>query len=112
MKNIAKVQTDTNAGQGPTVNHIAEILNSHDIHPKKYYISGENTEDEVTRFLRQQNEPVVIIHFENYHAQRFLLNLNGTTHSNSTVVPLTEFQISQYQVRTYYHCLLYIKFIF
>ena len=90
-----------------------EILNSQNIHPKKYYISGDNTEDEVNRFLLQQNEPVVIIHFENYLIQRFLANSNVTINTNSSVVPLTEFQISQYQVRgLLYRHLLYHNFIF
>jgi hypothetical protein len=39
IKTIAQVKTSAQAGQGPSINQIIDILNSHGIHPKKYYIS-------------------------------------------------------------------------
>jgi len=61
---------------------------------------------DVTDFLNQQTQPVVVLH---YSTQRRLSSSNSTvyqslsnatTNGNSTDVYLTEFQISQYQVRS------------
>ena len=52
--------------------------------------------NQVADWIKTQSRPVVILHHETptavHYIQRDLAN------SNSTVTPLTEFQISQYQV--------------
>jgi hypothetical protein len=54
----------------------------------------------ISSWIRDQNSPVIILHHEtpsNYHfIHRSLTSTNPS--SNTTVTPLTEFQISDYQV--------------
>ena len=61
---------------------------------------NEDRPNELSDWLKSQSAPVVIMHHETPTAAHYIQrNL-----ASSTVTPLTEFQISQYQVRNRRTC--------
>ena len=89
----------------PSMDSVLSVLVSHGINTQSVHL-GDRSADDVKDFLRAQKSPVFILHHspavDTERRVLFDLLANGTstnsTSSNSTVVPLTEQEISQYQV--------------
>jgi len=85
------------AANTPKLAEVLGALAKHGIQTNGRSMEGHGDKmNEVKQYLDQQDHPVIILHHETpagYHYQRSLAS-NHTT----GVIPLTEFQISQYQI--------------
>ncbi len=112
---IKGVAFSDNNSKGPVLNDVVKVLENKNINIKSDKIIGtEDLASNLEKYLSEQDRPVIILHHESpsshHYIQRSLLNANNTNSnstsnptsnpvSNSTTVtPLTEFQISQYQI--------------
>jgi hypothetical protein len=100
VTNIVKSTSFSNNVNGPVVENVVSILKEHGITTESVKIKdttdGLSISEKVENYLKTQDGPVVILHHENpidvYNYAR-KLTTNGTD-----VEPLTEFQISEYQI--------------
>lgn len=93
---IVQVSNNIKSRHAPSIDAVLEVLINHGVQPRSHIISSDykQVKADVESFLQKQPTPVVIIHYEGAHLQRSLASSNST----SLPTPLTEFQISQYQV--------------
>jgi hypothetical protein len=85
----------TDGAKAPTLESVVNVLKAHGIEVKsEKFEEGEDVSQRLQQWISNQKGPVVILHHETpadyHHVQRGL--------QTSTVTPLTEFQISQYQI--------------
>ena len=114
LKTIIKgVAFSNNDSKGPVLKDVVKVLENNNVDIKSDKIIGtEDLASNLQKYLSEQDRPVIILHHESpsahHYIQRNLLNGNNTSSNStsnpssnsttSTVTPLTEFQISQYQI--------------
>jgi hypothetical protein len=91
VKPVIKANAFTSTSHGPSLENIVSVLKENGIEVDNTIIKKS---DEVSEWLKNYDGPVVFLHHETPSSQHYI----HRELSMSSISPLTEFQISQYQI--------------
>jgi len=93
---IVRAQAFQGESRGPSLQSVMDELRLHGIDMQSKSMDGHDDKSaEVASWMQaQQGRPIIVLHHEQPSSYHFIARSLAST----TVAPLTEFQISQYQI--------------